>query len=153
MLCLPKAILFGKAYMDGNTQELSFIQNERNANAFRVKAIDFLRKANVTYSPNEGCAIAAIYKLQKVIPEFSICVYESKTNPNKYATRAGNSHRVMNLFYLCDLKHFIYLKSRQQFFGKRECVHNVKFCMHEVRYTCVKKCVVYVEGQQIVLHV
>lgn len=86
------------------------------------EAEKLVRKAKVKLVLGEGCNVLNIYAFQNILPEYSIFVYSDKSNGNKCYCHSQSQGKRINLFYFNDMKHFIVIKNRKQFFAKRyEC--------------------------------
>lgn len=143
-LCLPKAILIGKAYLQSTTMRLlNTWLNPANYNLLNELARDITNRAGVDLNIID-CNLFSIYKFQKLFPEYTIVVYDEKRNSgNKYVLKAqgtGGYNKVINLFYLKELKHFVYIKSRLQFFGQLNECDNCFFLYKGNAHLCKKKC-------------
>lgn len=116
MLCLPKSILLGKCLADGDNDLLrAYVR--KNSTLLKKDSLKLLKKANVNVS-DLGCNIFDIYKIQKHLIDYSITVYDDKTDSNNHLVKSLDRSKEINLFYLQNSKHFITLKNVKGFFNK-----------------------------------
>lgn len=141
-LCLPKAILLGKAFVDNKMNLLNRYINPASYNILNDHARSLITRANVNAI---GCNMLSVYKFQKILPQYTIVVYDEKRNSgNKYVLKVnglGGNHKIINIFYLKDLQHFVFIKSRLEFFGQSiECPICLFLHKSQNTHLCKTKC-------------
>lgn len=140
-LCLPKSIILGQIWVDNDNEKM--IRFCENAILLSTSAGKLLRKAGVELVDGYGCEMLNIFKLQKVISnEYSIVVYSDKRNGNKIHMKTQTGGKVINLFYLKDLRHFIVIKDRKNFFGYNNECRNCLFLYNAyiTEHRCINVC-------------
>lgn len=129
-------------YHNNNGNRLHHFLNPVNHVEFLRVAENFVRKAGVATS-QIGCNMFSIYKFQKLMPGYTITVYDEKRNSgNTHILRVeGSGNKRIDLFYLKELQHFVCIKSRTEFFGQSVECPNCQF-LHKNQNThfCKTKC-------------
>lgn len=138
-LCLPKAILLGKAWVDNDGALLN--RYLRDHQFLVEKAENLCREARVTVT-SIGCNMFSVYKLQRMFLGYTIYVYDEKRNTgNKTFCKAGSGPREINLFYLKDMQHFVAIRSRKGFYSQAYECQNCRFLYRgATNHMCKSKC-------------
>lgn len=114
MLCLPMSLILGKVLADNNINLFNTL--EYNKPKLIVEAKNLCKQAKVNVDRILGCDVLELYKFQKVLYDYSIAVYNDKTDGNKILFNVQNGGKPINLFFLVDMKHFILIKKLDSFF-------------------------------------
>lgn len=125
--CLPLCIVLGMKLAKSNAMKKKKIYNDwiKNSKKFQkllAEATKLSKQVNVNFSAN-GCStldIQKFYGCSAIKNIYSIYIYLDRANPRdriKPATIPAQKTKVINIFLLDDLNHFILITDIRKFFG------------------------------------
>lgn len=131
-------LVLGKAHADNDVNYLNLLKYNKPLLIAESKRL--CRQAKVNVDSILGCNVIELYKFQKVLCDYSIALYDDRTNGNKILFHVKNGGKNIDIFYLKTMHHFIVLLNVKGFFSVGNQCKNCRYLyqsVHLCRVICM----------------